>query len=145
MLEEFLATYPFLRGDQGYIEFLETYAGAWVMQPNNDLVVNIYGFNDVSTHLVEGEGPVVDNDGFLLFAECIVRIAPGDFTEGIMDQSFAFDATRSRKWGIYRSSAIGENETDMAWYCDTFDEWLWALLEYKGRLPDHHPKFGTGD
>lgn len=133
-IEEFLNQYPFLRQDRGYVDFLECYAGAWVMWPNLDFVVDLFGFANVSTHIVKEDGYVVDPTGFLKFCDGLVRIHKGVGHEGVLGQGFAFDATGKRRWGVYRS-ITDEVESDKYWYCETFLQALAALIETKGNLP----------
>jgi hypothetical protein len=135
-IEAFLNEYPFLRQDQGYVDFLESYAGAWVAWPNNDLVIDLFGFTQVSTHIVKEDGYIVDPTGFLTICDGMVRLREGGFREGVIGQGFAFDATGERKWGIYRYVMIDGIEAAMDWYCETFLQALSALIETKGRLPE---------
>src|SRR5260221_13257818 len=70
-IDSFLDSYSFLKQDKGYVDFLEFYAGASVFWPNGELIIDIFGFTKVSSHLLNLEGPVVDEDGYLMFANTI--------------------------------------------------------------------------
>jgi hypothetical protein len=129
----FLDQYPFLKRDQGYLDFLECYAGAWIMSDN--LVIDIFGFTDVSSHILELEGPVVDTDGYLTICDGEFRaksLTEKDVTEQL---GCGFDATGTRKWGLYRNRGYRSGELGIYWYCETFLEWLEALVDAKGKLP----------
>ena len=142
MIEEFLATYPFLRGDQGYINYLETYAGASVIDAGEEdrVMLDIAGFTQVSTNLAtwDFEVPVVDEEGYYSFASGVYTLSDRGMHYDGISIGGCFDSTGTRKWGVYRSvQGSTPEEFTRYWYCDTFEEWLWAILEYKGRLPDH--------
>lgn len=125
-IEHFLASYPFLRRDAGYVDFLEQYAGAHLVDPDDTVAVElpdrsyrvvadsveIFGFSHtVSLHIVDGDGegdnlPIVDTDGFLQVASLNVTLYKLDdlLPGGSMlfgDKSIAFDATGKRPWGVY--------------------------------------------
>jgi hypothetical protein len=135
-VQAFLARFPILRRDQGYVDFLEYYAGASILWPHNDLVVDIFGFTEVSSHLLETDGPIVDEHGYFWFCSEVIRLHPGfetrTTTAGLQ---FAFDTTQQRRWGIYRGiDNEDSSRTEFAWYCESFLEWLNLLIENKGRL-----------
>ena len=140
MLDEFLTTYPFLRWDQGYINYLETYAGAAVRKDDDSVMLDIFGFTSESTHFHELDAldlPAIDEKGFFTFCDGYFRLDDDQHLLGA-----CFDATGTRRAGIYRVKARHEGppsqeNVEIYYYCTTFDEWLWANLEYKGRLPDH--------
>lgn len=134
--EAFLNEYPFLRQDQGYVDFLESYAGAWVMWPNNELIIDLFGFTEVSRNIANPDNVcVVDENGFLIVYDGMVRLVDGGFREGVIGQGFAFDATGERKWGIYRYVFVSGVEVARYWYCETFLQALAALIETRGKLP----------
>ena len=135
-LESFLKRYPFLKKDTGYVQFLECYAGAYLVWPEDELVIDIYGFSGVSTLIVGEDGPIIDEDGYLTFSSVLFRIREGPGLENIQTLGFAFDATQQRKPGIYRQ-VVGREEgspivTD--WYGETFLEWFKDVMDKKGRL-----------
>lgn len=138
-IEAFLDQYPVLRQDQGYVEFLECYAGAWLdWQPSEDLVIGLLGFDmDVTANIANpDEGHPVDENGYLMFCDGIVRIHEGVGRTGVIGQTFAFDATDKRKAGVYRSTSDRNGITDYYWYCGSFLEWLTILLATKGNFPE---------
>lgn len=76
LVSEFLDKYPFLRRDQGYVDFLERYAGASVDYSDGSLIIHIFGFiEEVSLHLVNDEpftGPLI-KDGFFMFCSTVAK------------------------------------------------------------------------
>jgi hypothetical protein len=135
-VDGFLEEYPFLYNDAGYVEFLKSYAGAHVNWPDDELVVDIFGFTEVSTEFTEGEDPIIDKEGYLTFCLEFFRVQPGSEIESIQILTFAFDATLQRRPGIYRQ-VVGKRPGDpvtTAWYCDTFLEFLRDLIDKQGRL-----------
>lgn len=106
------------------------------MWPNNDLVIDLFGFTEVSRNIAKpDDGSVVDDNGFLIICDGVVRLHEGGFREGVIGQGFAFDASGKRKWGVYRYVSIDDTVSDMYWYCDTFLQALGALIDTKGKLP----------
>ena len=136
-VERFLAQYPFLRQDQGYVDFLECYAGASFDCPDASLIVFIYGFLDqVTRHFTKDEpfvGSAVDEErGFLVFAEMVFR--PGKY-RGVVDNvsyGYAFDMTETRRWGVYHDiSSKDYTSSKYEWHCESF---LQLLEELVGRV-----------
>jgi hypothetical protein len=130
-IDRFLAEYPVLRRDAGYVEFLETYAGATADSPDG-LIVVIFGFDpDVGLHMTQDEGPLVDDDGFLAFATVQVRIVEGPTgVHEYLDMGFSYDVTGARPPGVYRSLGMEPS----AWFCEDFQHWLRLVVERHGRL-----------
>jgi hypothetical protein len=126
-----LNEYPFLVQDQGYIDFVECYAGASMNHPAEALMVDIYGFTHASSHLIELPGSIVDDNGFLMFAGIYWRQDIND-PRSLVELDFAFDATGSRVQGVYGYRVGGDN--GYQWYCKSFLEWFDLLIVKKGRL-----------
>ena len=120
----FLESYPFLRNDTGYIDFLECYAGASIFNQNSPFTVDILGFagNSISTHMFEMEESVIDEEGFLMFGYLMLD----DKSLGQHQISFGFDATHHRLPGVYQY--VSQVDAQWDWYCATFLEWLDKLL-----------------
>jgi hypothetical protein len=131
-ITDFLNSYPFLRQDQGYIDFLESYAGLLVYRNSDFFSLGIYGFDeDVSLHLVKGEGELIDEAGMLTFADLTIPVQEGDQSaDNLIGIGFGFDTTQQRTWGVYRCI----DEQPYHWYCATFLELLERILNHKGRL-----------
>ncbi|AFZ27880.1 hypothetical protein Cylst_5903 [Cylindrospermum stagnale PCC 7417] len=131
-IDSFLEQYSFLRKDPGYIDFLEYYSGAMVDWPKGELVIAIFGFlEEISFHLIKDGGEVIDDDGFYAFCTSVVRVGEGqDMENESIGLGYTFDATGTRRWGVYRSIEGGECE----WYCDSFLEWLEKLIDKNGLL-----------
>jgi hypothetical protein len=131
IVEKFFAEYPFLRKDQGYVDFIECYAGAFINSQENDLVIDIFGLSKVSTNLLYGEDDIIDEDGFLGICGIAIGIDRGPgLDKEIIGGGFSFDATQSRRPGIYRHLIVAPTE----WYCEIFLELLDTLIEKRGRL-----------
>lgn len=131
IVKQFLKDYAFLRNDPSYIEFLETYAGAGVIHPDEEFALDLPGFGaGVSNFIPEEEYPVVNDEGFLVFCDGYASTKAEDGTKSMIAQSFSFDATGKRRWGVYRHS-----ETRVYWYCESFLDWLRIVVENKGKTP----------
>lgn len=119
----FLDRYPALGRDTGYVTFMWKYAGASVYPPDESMFASILGFADGETNIEDDlEGPVIDDDGFLFFADW------GYHTDldGRLDShghSFLFDVSDSRRPGIHRYSWSSE-VTERTWYAEDFGTWL---------------------
>jgi hypothetical protein len=124
-IDFFLNSYPFLHQDRGYIDFLEFYAGAHVLRGDYEVAIDIFGFLDISTHMLDYEDPIVDEDGFLTFSLAILQEN--------RHLAFGFDATQHRTWGVYRA-VVDENGASYVWYCDTFLEWLNQIVQKDGNI-----------
>ena len=135
-IDSFLAEYDFISQDKGYVQFLESYAGAYVWQPANDLTIDFFGFAGISTHIVNEDGPIVDEQGFLVYCDGTVWIDSADPGEKAIGQSFAFDATGNRRWGIYRRFTRRGEEINFYWYCKTFEQLLEHLIKTKGQVSE---------
>lgn len=129
-IDTLLATYNFLKNDDSYIAFLECYSGLTIDSADGKIFIDVFGFlEDVSLHLLKGEGSVVDDEGYFGFCSAVVRIGhSGDLNKDDVGLGFAFDATGKRRKGVYRS--IGEEKYE--WYCEKFQNWLENLVATKG-------------
>lgn len=133
-LVQFLDTYPILRRDAGYVEFLEKYAGAMIKNPDETQIVDVLGFSDVSTGMLEMDGPVVDEHGFLLFAQCIFHIIVEGRLVDMYEYDFAFDTSEEGRPAVYRCSATLRSQGEpYVWYADGFCSWLVELVDQDGR------------
>ena len=135
-INDFLEEYPFLCKDTGYVEFLKAYSGAYVLWPGDELVIDIFGFSEVSSPVISEEYPVIDNEGYLTFCSVLYRVKPGGGVENIQTLGFAFDATSQRRPGVYRQLVGRESgsPTKTEWYCETFLELFHELIDKQGRL-----------
>lgn len=90
------------------------------------------GFDPRVANLIEAEGPVVDSNGYLLIAMCSYgEVRDGNLTT--WEYNFAFDATGTRKRGIYQLTAQGgEILREFEWHTENFEEWLAELVERAG-------------
>ncbi|MEH2444617.1 MAG: hypothetical protein V7K18_02180 [Nostoc sp.] len=131
-IAEFLETYSFLKKDQGYVDFLESYAGLLLYRDSDFFSLGIYGFDeDVSLHLIKGEGELIDEAGMLTFADLALPLQEGDKSaDNLRGIGFGFDSTQQKTWGVYRSI----DDQPYHWYCGSFLEWLEKLYNQKGRL-----------
>lgn len=134
-LEEFLSNYPFLRADSSYEEFLRKYGGAYVENEDVTQIIDILGFSNVSTDIIEMDGSIVNSDGYLLFAQCIYHIMSERGLKDTQEHDFAFDATGEREPGVYR--LYGDSEQDLnefEWQYDNFANWLAYLVAQDAKL-----------
>lgn len=160
IIQEYLGMYPFLRRDQGYIDFLETYAGLNIYREAVNVAVDIFGFCYGISSLIEktdqgflwqGESSLVE-DGFLIvsdaklvFEEKREHHVSTEPTNNMVGVGFGFDTLGSRPWGVYRKSTVEPSRfrtyyppirDTWYWYCSSFTEWLQILLDTKGNFPD---------
>jgi hypothetical protein len=134
-LEEFLASYHSLQADQSYCDFLRRYGGAYIENHDATLIIDIFGFSEVSTDIVEMEGPVVNKDGYLIYAQCIYYIMSGNELRGTQEHDFAFDMTGARRPGIYRLYGSSEHlHNQFEWQHESFASWLAYLMDHDARL-----------
>lgn len=131
VITQFIEKYSFLQQDKAYIEFLEVYAGAGIQHPDEEFVVDLFGFTEVSTNFNDqDEHPIVDENGFLTFCGGYALLNRHNEADVLIPQGFLFDATNERKWGIYRGADSGHY-----WYCESFTEWLSILVHHRGKMP----------
>ena len=124
--------YPFLRQDEGYVCFLEMYAGGVFWRDQDALSLGLFGFDsELSTHLVKGPGDTVEH-GYLTFCDMVIPPRADPFGKDAIGLGFGFDATGERRWGVYR--LLGEGRAD--YYCETFLQWLRLFVEREGRLDE---------
>jgi hypothetical protein len=138
-IDRFLQRHPYLRQDQGYIDFLEMYAGAMVDYPDGSLTISIFGFLDnLSLHLTKDEefsGPAIDENGFFMFCSSVVAGKTSLGKHESIGLDYAFDATGTRPWGVYRSMTTSDQPTiAYEWYAASFLDWLAELVDKKGEL-----------
>lgn len=131
----FLVAHPLLLQDQGYVDFLQQYAGASI-ERHEDVGVFILGFDTASAvHLVAEDGAPADANGFLTFCMAVANVP----TTGTWGHSFAFDITGARRCGIYRSipdsyrrfQAHG-HQLLYQWDSEDFLQWLSSLIDHDG-------------
>jgi hypothetical protein len=135
-IDEFFRTYPMAARDSGYVEFQERYAGASIEDPDEDQIDDIFGFTDASTDLIDMDGPIVDEDGFLVFAQCIFHVVSDGKLVDMYEYDFAFDTTGDRDKGVYRSYAtLRTHGRPFDWHTEDFLTWLDELVASGGRYP----------
>ncbi len=147
-IDQFLARYPSLRRDPGYVAFLEQYAGARLSHAGDILTaelpdhayrveveaVELFGFSHtVSYHLVDGDGedelPIVDADGFLQVAALTVTLSKLDEATPGDDMVFeslaiAYDTTGVRPAGVYARTFGADGAPPVA---------QWSVAAYQRR------------
>lgn len=126
----FIGKFPFVAQDPAYIEFLETYCGLLLHRESDFLTLAIYGFDPaVSLHLLDGEGDIVTEDGFLTFADIAVPLKEGVYhPDDPQVAGFAFDATGERPWGVYRC----REDNCFTYHTEDFAAWLRNLVSLRG-------------
>lgn len=141
-LHDFLGAYPSLAADSGYIEFLEKYAGAAIQNEGATQLVDLLGFSDVAPDIVDLDGPVVDDEGFLVVAQAIYHLDQDGRAVDTLQHDIAFDASGRREHGIYHSFASGEQlEPRFTRQHDDFTSWLEDLIAVDGWLsPPGRPR-----
>ena len=138
VIEQFLEHYPIIRRDQGYVAFLECYAGASIADEEADRFVDIFGFSSVSTDIQAIDGPLLDDEGFVTFCTAVFHPEPALGAEtshdplAIWELDFAFDLTGDRRPGVYRALSHPGRSEPYSWFTATFPEWLELLIRGRG-------------
>ncbi|MGW3222451.1 hypothetical protein ACWDAG_24520 [Streptomyces sp. NPDC001157] len=134
-LDRFIGEHPSIAEDEGYVGFLMKYAGAYAENSDATRIVDIFGFGGTSTDIVDPDFPLVDENGFLVFAQCIYsEVADGELVDSY-EHDFAFSVAGDRPPGVYRAdSTLRESEQPFIRYADDFCEWLQRLIEVRGRF-----------
>ena len=150
IVEAYFQRYPFLKQDQGYVDFMESYAGLFVYRPEYGLAIDVFGFAEVSSDLVlfgddfffQGENDILE-DGFLAFCDATFMpegVAPADISIfDLLGGGFAFKIDGKGVLGIYLaivSPGTGSDAVEYEYYCSAFLKWLEILLESQGWLPN---------
>ena len=75
----------------------------------------------------------MDENGFLIFAQCIYsEITDGKLIDSY-EHDFAFSVAGDRPRGVYKaSSTLNEPERPFSFYVDDFCQWLQKLIEVQG-------------
>ncbi|HWH00256.1 MAG TPA: hypothetical protein VNV66_13245 [Pilimelia sp.] len=100
-VDGFLRRFPEVARDHGYVAFLRRYAGAAIDNEERHEIVDILGFSNVSSDLIEMDGPVVDEHGFLIFAQVVRHLIEGGALRDTQEYDYAFDTTGARAPGVY--------------------------------------------
>lgn len=137
---QFLDEYSILRRDAGYVEFLEKFAGAMIKNSDETQIVDILGCSDISTGIFEMDGPLIDEEGFFLFAQCVFHLVEEGKLVDMYEYDFAFDTSGERPPGVYRcASTLRDQGASYNWCTDDFCSWLAELVTKGGRY--EHPVF----
>jgi hypothetical protein len=133
-VEAYFRRYPFLLADCGYVAFVRRYMWAGTEGDN----VGIHVFAPVSAvYDPYGGTDPVDEQGFFLFATSEYRKLGRPGKQNNIALGFGFDATGSRRTGVYRSARLGDQELrPWSWYCEVFSEWLERIIQSRGQLLD---------
>lgn len=128
-LERFLADNPVVRTDESYVQFLERYAGAYFEDAGT--IVDVFGFGGTATDLVDPEYPVVTEDGFLIFAQCMHSA----IEDGKLVDSWEHDFAFGPSGGVYlASSTLRTQSQPFTFYVDDFAHWVRKLVEVDGEF-----------
>jgi hypothetical protein len=147
-VDAFLRQYPTLCADLGYVDFLRRYGGAGIEDEDQHLVVDILGFTDVSSSIYDMDGPIVDDQGFIVFAQIIRHIVEDGKLCDTQEYDYAFDATGERQFGVYWAYSASKQPETLTVGSEGFRPsgedflgWLARVIEVKGVLapPRHGP------
>lgn len=133
-IEEFLDTYPALLNDPEYVEFLEKYAGASVVNEAASQLVDVLGFTDASLDLEEDfDAAVVDEDGFLMVATAIYHLMDNGATTETLQHGFAYNVVDEGPFHLYQAyssdARLGQEYTPAY---SSFADWLEQLVAHEG-------------
>jgi hypothetical protein len=135
-LAAFLERFSFVVRDEGYVQFLQTYAGGVFWRDQDALSLGLFGFDaDLSIHLTKGPGKPVEY-GCLTFCDMVIPPRSDPFAAKALGLGFGFEATGARRWGLYRIWPGGRVE----WFCDSFIAWLRRFVAHEGRLDEAEPE-----
>jgi len=125
--EALFAKHPALLGDLGYVEFLRTYAGAWVSVYDQDgdelwfaFLIGIDGFGGKVVPFTE-EGYGVDADGFLCVAQLYHQ-------RSRVELDFGYYVDGTGEAGLHRI-ADRNGRSSRRWYCESFVAWLETFVQ----------------
>lgn len=132
-MSQFFHAFPSILEDEGYVHFLKRYAGIYVENADATRIVDVFGFGGPATGIADPEAVQVDENGFLIFAQCIYsEITDGKLVDSY-EHDFAFSVAGDRPQGVYRaSSTLREPEQSFSSYADDFCQWLQKLIEVRG-------------
>jgi hypothetical protein len=132
-VREFFEKFPALTSDRAYVEFQQKYAGASINNEERQQIDDIFGFTDASTNIIEMEGPIVDDNGFVVFAQCIFhQVVDGKLLD-MYEYDFAFNVSGKLDPGIYRNYATLRTEPTAFTSCvSDFHSWLEGLVARNG-------------
>ena len=121
----FLDAYPQLNRDAGYVEFLWKYAGLARRGDDDRQLFDVFGFSPVTADIVaDFDADVVDEEGFLYFAEAIRHGGTPD-RPATLAHGFAFNLAPDREWAVYRVVSVDEDRVEpYAPYLDSFTSFL---------------------
>jgi hypothetical protein len=136
-LEEFLTTHSALTRDEGYVEFLRRFGGALIDDQPRALIVDVLGFSDASTSMMDMDGPIVDDDGFVVFAQVIQHVIEDGMLADTREHDFAFDATGRRDPVVYTLYGDRTNPARHGFRPSDPDflTWLSRVVDARGMLP----------
>jgi hypothetical protein len=143
-VEHFLQMYPALGRDAGYVGFLYRYAGAGIDNEERYEIVDVFGFTDASGHICELEGPVVDNQGFLVFAQVIRHTIEDGRLLDTEEYDYAFDVQGNREPGVYwlcSKTSVPESMDPVTRACgfaptgEDFLGWIARVVDGQGTAP----------
>jgi hypothetical protein len=134
-MDEFIHAHPSILEDEGYVRFLRQYAGAYAENADATRIVDIFGFGGTATDIADPESVPVDENGFLIFSQCIYSdIRSGQLVDSY-EHDFAFSVAGDRPRGVYRaSSTLREPEQPFNFYAGDFLQWLQKLIEVRGKF-----------
>jgi len=131
----FFEAYPGLRRDHGYVEFMLKYAGASLADPQRTQLLDIFGFSGVTADiLTDLDAPVVDEDGYLMFADATIHSGP-DESRDICTYSFAFNLQPDREWNVHVwISTLRTRDASYVPHTDSFESFLAEAVNRGGRF-----------
>jgi hypothetical protein len=132
-VEQFFQDYPALRNDPEYVEFMEKYAGAGLVNEASTQLIDILGFTDAAMEMDAMDGEIVDDQGFLMIADVVYHLRDEGRNLGTIEHSFAYSLAGARPAGIYHSVVTREDPTvTYARSHERFGLWLEDLVSRAG-------------
>ncbi len=121
-IERFLSAHPILETDPTYVEFQRTYAGASVQNPERTQIIDVLGFSDASTEIEEMDGPIVDDDGYLLVVDGVFFVQRPDEQPVTIQHAYAYRTSGTGGTTIYHS--VVATDRPSSGYSPAFDRFV---------------------
>jgi hypothetical protein len=126
LVDLFFREFPALLRDQGFVEFMNYYSGALIVDGASKFVLDIPGPSRVSRNVSWDDISVIRDKTYYPF--CFIRLSKGERFD------FSFSLSENRTKGIYVSQFTSERIARINWYCLEFSDLLTQIVIENGKL-----------